>query len=275
MHFRFTRFVALALAMAAILVAADARADEKIGIVLMHGKLGLPIGVGAPGAQLVGARLLAALKRVGYLVAVPEMCWSRRRAFDKPRAECLAEIDATIAGLKKDGATAIVVAGESLGGNAAISYGARHTGLAGVIGFAPADDARGKMGRPEIAAAVARAQQLMAAGKGDTADSFADVNTGAGGSFPIAINTTARIYLSFFDPQGGGAIADSVAQLKAPILWIAGNQDPTQRDAESRFFRFAPANPMNRFISVSANHLATPDAGTDAALAWLAELTKR
>ena len=180
-----------------------------------------------------------------------------------------------IAALKKEGATAIVVGGLSLGGNAAIAYGATHEGLLGVIGLGPADDARAKMSRPAIAAAVERARQFVASGKGDVSDSFVDVNTGAQGSYPMAVNTTPRIYLSFFDPATGGAIADSVAKLQAPLLWIAGNQDPTQRDAENRFFRLAPANPLNRFVPVAANHLTTPDAGSDAVLAWLADLAKR
>ena len=86
-----------------------------------------------------------------------------------------------IATLKAQGATAIVVGGQSLGGNAALAYGATHAGLRGIIGLAPADDPQRKANRPEIAAAVARARTLMAAGKGDQRDSFADVNTGAGG----------------------------------------------------------------------------------------------
>jgi esterase/lipase len=263
------------LALLLVLAAAAARADQKIGVVLLHGKLGSPIGVGGPGGQPVGARLMSALKGAGYLVAAPEMCWSRRRAFDKPREDCLAEIDTAIAGLKKDGASAIVVGGVSLGGNAAIDYGGTHAGLLGVIGLGPADDARAKSGRPDIATAIARARQLAAAGKGDQSDSFVDVNTGAQGSYPMAINTTARIYLSFFDPATAGGIADHVAKLQAPILWIAGSEDPTQREAETRFFAFAPANSMNRFVRVQANHLTAADAGSDAVLAWLGELSKR
>jgi pimeloyl-ACP methyl ester carboxylesterase len=265
----------IVLALFLAFAASSARADQKIGIVLLHGKLGAPIGVGGPGAQPVGARLVSALKGAGYLVAVPEMCWSRRRGFDKPRELCLAEIDAAIVGLKQAGATAIVVGGQSLGGNGAIAYGATHAGLLGIIGFAPADDARSKVNRPEIAAAVARAQQLMASGKGDVSDSFVDVNTGAGGVYPMELDTTPRIYLSFFDPATGGNIADSMPKLEAPILWIAGDKDPTQRGAQDRFFRLAPANPMNRFVAVQATHLATPDAGTDAVLQWLDELAKR
>jgi pimeloyl-ACP methyl ester carboxylesterase len=263
----------VALAAALCLAAAAAQAQQKIGVVLMHGKLGLPLGVSDNRKPGVAVRLIEALKGAGYLVAAPEMCWSRRRSFDKPRDQCLAELDQTIAALKSQGATAIVVGGESLGGNAAIAYGASHAGLLGVIGLAPADDPQRKARRPEIAAAVARAQLLVASGKGDAPDVFADVNTGAQGSFTMAVNTTARIYLSFFDPNSA-AIAPNVAALKAPLLWVAGSADPTQRDSEGAYFQHAPANPLNRYVTVQANHLATPDAGSGAVLAWLAALAK-
>jgi pimeloyl-ACP methyl ester carboxylesterase len=262
-----------ALAALLCLAAAAAGAQQKIGVVLMHGKLGLPLGVSGNGSAGIGAQLIQALTGAGYVVAAPEMCWSRRRGFDKPRDQCLAELDQAIAALKSQGATAFVVGGESLGGNAALAYGASHAGLLGVIGLAPADDPQRKARRPEIAAAIARAQLLMANGKGDASDVFADVNTGAQGSFTTAVNTTARIYLSFNDPQSA-SIAQNLEGLKAPLLWIAGSEDPSQRDSESTYFQQAPANPLNRYVTVQANHLATPDAGRDAVLAWLAALAR-
>ena len=264
----------MALTVALCVAAAAAEAQQKIGVVLMHGKLGVPLGVSDKNGPGVGAQLIEALKGAGYLVAAPEMCWSRRRGFDKPRDQCLAEIDQAIAGLKAQGATAIVVGGQSLGGHAALSYGASHAGLLGVIGLAPADDAQRKARRPDIAAAVARAQQLVASGQGDTREMFADTNTGPQGTFSTVANTTARIYLSFFDP-GNAPIAQDVAALKAPLLWIAGTEDPTQRDSETAYFQHAPANPLNRYVTVEAAHLATPDAACDAVVAWLKDLAKR
>jgi pimeloyl-ACP methyl ester carboxylesterase len=267
--------VAAALVLMLVLGASAARADTKIGVVLLHGKLGMPLGVGNGGRGAAsGARLVAALKGAGYLVATPELCWSRRRGFDKPRAECLAEVDQAIAGLKSDGATAIVVGGLSLGGNEAIVYGTAHPELLGVIAMAPADDARVKSGRPAIAAALAQARALAASGRGDQRAEFADVNTGAQGSYPMALDTTAHIYLSFFDPATVGGIPDNLAKLKVPLLYVAGDADPTQRKADANFAA-APKNATNRFVRVAANHLATPDAATDAVLQWLGQLGKQ
>jgi pimeloyl-ACP methyl ester carboxylesterase len=263
--------------MAVVLAAfatAPAKAD-RIGVILMHGKLGMPLGTANGNARATGAELIAALKDAGYLVALPEMCWSRRRGFDKPYADCLAELEPQIAELRRQGATSIVVGGLSLGGNAALAFGATHgSETIGVIGLSPADDPARKLRRPEIAAALDRARALVAAGKGDERDLFADSNTGPQGSFAMALNTTANIYLSFDDPAGPAAIANSVAKLGVPLLWVSGSQDPTQRDAETTFFARAPANPRNRYVMVAANHLTAPDAAKDAVLQWLAALQK-
>ena len=53
-------------------------------------------------------------KSAGYLVDTPEMCWSRRRIYDRPFLDCLTEIDSAIGRLKGRGAGTIVSAGSSL-----------------------------------------------------------------------------------------------------------------------------------------------------------------
>lgn len=276
---RFRAFVALVAASAAALIlvlfvfASPAGAQQRIGIVLMHGKQGIPLGTSNPRGAVCGAHLIAALRNAGYLVVAPEMCWSRRRDFDKPYPDCLAEIDPMIVQLKSQGATEIVVGGLSLGGNAALAYGATHAGIQGIMVFGPADDPTRKSNRPEISASLAHARQLMAQGQGDVKASFDDVNVNTGGAFPIMVNTTARIFLSFNDTDALTHISPNVARLTAPLLWVAGDGDQTQRSA-AILFQMAPPNPLNRLVTVHSNHIGTPDAGTDAALAWLAELSK-
>lgn len=266
-------FILLAILLC-VAVAAPAGAAEKIGIVLMHGKLGASLG-SVHGRQQIGGRLVAALQDAGYLVATPEMCWSRRREFDLSYTDCFRDIDAAIAELKAKGATAIVVGGLSLGGNAAIGYGATHPGLLGVIGLAPADDPRSKASRPEIAAVIAQAQDLMAKGKGDEATWFDDINTGPRGTYTMKLHTTARIYLSFYGPDSQASIPDNTARLSAPLLWVAGDSDPTQKRGPAFAFDKAPPNPLNRYVTVAATHLETPDAAREAVLAWLSALAQR
>jgi pimeloyl-ACP methyl ester carboxylesterase len=277
MHRRRARIALMALGLMAaaygvLPFAAPAAAQARIGIVLMHGKQGIPMGA-SYGRMPIGAGLIAALRNAGYLVATPEMCWSRQRDFDKPYPDCIAEVDGAIAQLKAQGATAIVVGGLSLGGNGAIAYAATHAGIIGVMAFAPADDPTRKSTRPDVAASLARAHQLMAQGQGDVRTSFDDVNTGTGGVFSIRVATTPRIFLSFNDAGALTHIGANVAKLTVPILWITGDHDPTQGSA-ALVFHMAPASLLNRLVTVRSNHLGTPDAGTDAALAWLAQLKK-
>lgn len=262
------RLLLLIAACLHLATAAADPADAKLGIVLMHGKLGAPLG-SSPRAGFAGAQLIAALRGAGYLVTAPEMCWSRRRSYDKSYPECLAEIDDAVADLKSHGATAIVVAGLSLGGNAAIAYGASHPGLLGVIGIAPADNPPSKARLPAVAAAIAQAQQLVAQGRGDDAHWFDDVNTGPQGSYAMQLRTTPRIYLSFYGPDSTAVIPQNTARLAQPLLWVAGDSDPTQRGGPAFAFDKAPPNPLNRYVTVRGGHIDSLDASRDAVVEWL------
>ena len=158
---------------------------QTIGIVLMHGKTGSP--------NTVIDQLATALQSAGYLVDTPEMCWSRRRIYDRPFLDCLTEIDSAIGRLKGRGAGTIVVAGMSQGGDAALAYGARQANLAGIIALAPAAAPERQVGLPDIAQSVAQARALVAGGRGNETASFVDRN--ADGAF--SVSTTATIYLSY------------------------------------------------------------------------------
>jgi pimeloyl-ACP methyl ester carboxylesterase len=252
---------------------APVHAEPEIGIVLLHGKGGVPMGDSVGRGSVVGGRLVVLLRAAGYRVATPELCWSRQRAFDRPYSDCLRDIDTAIADLKSHGATSIVVGGLSLGGNAAIAYGATHPGLLGIIAMAPADDPTRKAARyPSFTASVTRAHDLMAQGKGDERTHFADTNTGAQGSFATSIEMTPRIFLSFSEQGSLADIPANVAKLTMPLLWVAGDNDPTQRGGRGFAFDKAPPNNLDRYVTVSANHLETPDAGADAILEWLKTL---
>ncbi len=238
-----------------------ASAGEKIGVVLMHGEQG------APGRLITG--LGQALEHAGYLVGRPDMCWSARRGYEEEFPSCLSAIDTAIVKLRNLGATAIVVAGFSLGGTAAIAYGADHPGYVGVIAIAPDHDARVAAIRPEIAESIAHARQLVATGKGDETATFTDVTIGPTGVYETEVATSPAIYLSFFGADSRASIQDNIGKLTAPLLWVAGTEDPGQGSGATKEFEHAPANPLNRFILVTGGHLGTPDAAKASVLAWL------
>ena len=64
---------------------------------------------------------------------------------------------------------------------------------------------------------------------------------------------------------------DNTSRLRAPLLWVAGTADCSPTGPGYAFSR-APANPVNRYVTVDADHLGTPTASRDAVLAWLREL---
>jgi len=234
-----------------------------LGVVLLHGKTGTPGQLG---------KLAAALETAGYAVETPEMCWSKTRIFDKTFADCLKEVDVAVAELKAKGATKIVVGGTSQGAVAAIAYGAATAGLAGVIAMAPAADPPNPSKFPDFATAIKGAQAAVKSGKGDDPASFADLASGKS----ILVNTTAAIFLSFHDPKSPAATIRSVKtklvpKLTAPLLWVAGTNDPTQTGAKAAFDA-APANGLSRLVQVDADHAGTPDASGEAIIAWLKTL---
>jgi esterase/lipase len=231
---------------------------ETVGVVMMHGKHGTP-------GQL--QQLAGTVGDAGFAVERPEMCWSAARIYDRTYLECFADIDAAAARLKARGATAIVVLGMSLGGNAALGFGARRHGLAAIIALAPAHAPEFLNRRPEIAQSIAKAQAEVAAGRGDEKVTFDDVDVGKN----FTVNTTPAIYLSFFGPDSPAVMPENAAHLTAPLLMVSGNNDPTQRNADNIFAR-VPSDPRNKHVTVEADHLGTPAASIAIVLAWLKAL---
>jgi pimeloyl-ACP methyl ester carboxylesterase len=244
------------------LVPAIAWADE-IGVVLMHGKQGNP-------SQSQLSYLFQRIESAGVLLETPTMCWTQYRIYDRTLPDCLAEIDESIAKLKKRGATSIIVGGHSLGGLGALAYASFHKGLRGVIALAPGPSPRAA-NNPVVKAGMAEARSLIAAGQGDGFRTFRDINGGPYGFVSINVRATPNIFVSFWDMSGLADLAEDAAKVTAPIFWASGTEDPGQLPREHGFGR-AAANPLSRYVQVNADHMGTPGAAADAVAAWLKEL---
>jgi pimeloyl-ACP methyl ester carboxylesterase len=238
-------------------------AASDIGVVVLHGTQGMP-------GNIVTSRFEAALKNAGYAVQAPEMCWSRNRIYDAPFPDCLRDIDAAAMKLRSAGAHRIVIAGQSEGGNAALTYASSHPDIAGVIALAPAGNPIGLVRDPRVQDSMTRAQQMVANGHGNDRANFTSTNNGN----DFSVNTTAAIFLSFTDPKGPAVFPRNLPKITVPVLWVAGDADRSQANADT-WFATLPANSLNRMEHVSARHLGTPDAGIGAALAWLKMLPAR
>jgi pimeloyl-ACP methyl ester carboxylesterase len=246
-----------------------AAAPLTVGVVLLHGLDGQPLGSG--GSEGGGA-LVGGLRKAGYGVETPEMCWSNRRIYDRTFTDCFADIDAAIARLRAQGATQFVVGGMSMGGNSALAYAATHPDLLGVMAIAPAHDAATLAGSPRIAASLAQAQAAIAAGKGDAVQTYQDSNNSRRGGPAFTVRTSARNYASFVDPSGPANIAGDLPHLTVPVIWVAGTDDPTQALSAQEFAQI-PANPLSKYVRVNSGHLGTPDAGASAMIDWVRALS--
>lgn len=236
-------------------------AEAKTGVILLHGK-------GATSMQKSPVGMLReALERAGFLVEAPDMPWSRNRGFDRDYEQSMTEIDAIVEKLKGRGATKIVVGGHSIGANAAIGYGSRRSGLAGVLAIAPGHVPDVAGFQDAINHDHKRAKAMIDAGKGGETVEFRDVNQGKKSTLKI----TASIYHSWFDPKGAASMPAAVRNLKpdTPILWIIGEKDGMNERGEAYAFAGAPAHPKNLYKVVSGGHKDTPQAGEGEIIAWL------
>lgn len=238
-----------------LLAAASAQAADKLGVILMHGKQG------SPDKQIVS--LASDLASEGYLVATPEMCWSKRRIYDRIYPDCIAELDKAADKLKADGATAIVVAGHSLGGNGALYYAATRP-VKAVVLLAAAHNPERFINRTEIVESLAKAKAMIAEGRGKETANFNEVNAG----WTFTVSCSADIYASFFDPEGPAVMPLTIAGIQAPILWVSGDRDKGQKGAADVLAK-APANPLNKHVVVSADHMDTPDTAIPTVREWL------
>jgi pimeloyl-ACP methyl ester carboxylesterase len=243
----------------AVVLSPPALAADQIGVVLMHGKRS------APEEHL---SLATALADAGFVTDVPEMCWTARRIYDRAYGDCLREIDDAIARLKQKGATAFVVAGHSLGANGALGYGAITKGLRGIIAIAPGHRPEVLSRRAEVAASLATARKLVAAGRGDVPSRFTDFN----GDFAITVAATPNAYLSFVSPDSPAVMPNNAARLTAPLLYVVGTGDPLQR-GPAEIFEKVPPHPLNRYVTVRAGHFDTSAASAPTVVAWLKKLT--
>ncbi len=169
-------------------------AGNDLGVVLLHGKGGLPSGY--------IRELAAALESKGYLVSTPTMPWAQNRIYDASFEEAMSEIDREVASLRQKGAKFVVIAGHSLGANAALGYVASRDRVEGIIALAPAHTPELQGFRKRVGPDVSRARALITAGKGKEKQRFSDVNQGR----DEQVTATAEVYLSWFDPDGPAVI---------------------------------------------------------------------
>jgi alpha-beta hydrolase superfamily lysophospholipase len=243
---------------------AQHKSIHEIGIVLLHGKGGRPSGTLSGLADELSAQ--------GIKVTMPTMAWSGRGGhpdrYDVTYENALHEIDQSIQTLKAKGATAIVVAGHSLGANAAIAYGATHkSNIVAVIALAPAHTPE-RMRAPEILSKIDEARSRISSGQGRMESIFPDLNVGD--RFEVKGNYLG--WFSYFNPNGSANMSKMVTQLHVPLLVVSGTSDPTAQQIKSTVFERAPTNTKNKYIEINSGHFDMPENAHPVILNWLSTL---
>jgi len=247
---------ARAALLSALLVHPILAASSEVGVVLVHGKWG------SPQSMLPLAR---DLESRSHLVSNAEMAWSGRRLYDVDYPAALKEIEQQVRQLRASGAQRVVVAGQSLGSNAAVAYASSGFDLDGLVILSPGHFPEGGMGR-RLRASLERARGMVAANRGTASASFDDINQGKQRSITISANT----YVSYFDPDGLGAMTKNIKKLSkaVPVLLVIGTADPFYPESKA-MFDSAPPHASSRYVALDADHFNLPKSAADEILKWL------
>jgi len=254
-----------ALAIALPLAASAQPATPVIGIVIMHGKGGLPGGLVKP--------LAAGLEQKGFRVTNLEMPWSGKRHYDKDVAAAEQEVSAALNDLRSKGANKLFVAGHSQGAVFALHYAVKNP-LDGLIIIAPGGNVGSAFYQQQVGAAVARARSLVAAGKGNEPGEFDEFEGGK----TWTVRTTAAVYFSWFDPAGAMNQESSSRALpkSLPVLHVAPRSDyPALLRAKQEMFGALPSHPLTRLYEPNADHRSAPAASVEEIIRWTAEVAVR
>ncbi len=253
--------IASTLVPAFVWAAVPAASENRVGVVLMHGSK----GTARPNSPI--GPLIVALRRAGILVAAPDMPWSRTRHLSKAVKGSLEEIDRAVADLKRQGAVKIVVGGHSIGANAAMAYGARRKGLAGILALAPGHVPSVSGWQKKMKFDYRRAERLINEGRGKVKAEFRFHNQGRTSTERV----TPEVYFSWFDPQGAANYRKNAEKLwpGTALLWIVGRKDIMARRGRNFAFGKVPVHPKSKYVEVAGGHLATPRVGAKIVIAWL------
>jgi pimeloyl-ACP methyl ester carboxylesterase len=220
----------------------------RLGVILLHGKLGDPLG--HDGLDALALDLLAA----GHAIALPSMPWGHDGwlTIDRDVPASLALIDRMAKQLKKQGAAHIVLVGHSLGADVALAYAVSRGDLAGLVMVDPEHRPAALAGRDAATReALERARALVAEGRGDARFIGPD---GDGDGDGFVLTTRAAVYLSWMDPTGLAEMSVQAPRLppSIPLLLAVGRHRPFRDEAEQAVYRPAARHPYSRWLADEA-----------------------
>lgn len=233
-----------------------------IGIVFLHGKSG------NPGTDH-NKRFIGKLRAAGYNIIAPIMPWSKKRGYEGSREQGLEVIDESVRLL---GMPRVVIIGHSMGGVAALQYGARGVAesVIGLVSIAPGHDPHygGKLRRVTESDATDACADLRA-GKGSEKARRTELNTGK----KSTIKASAEYYCTYYSIEEYPDTQAVAEDISVPVLLVSGQEDrltAVYRHADIMFS--LPENDKNKHLILPGKHKSVLFKNTDAITEWLSNL---
>lgn len=262
---RWSRSAAVsAAAIAALILATPAMAQGTIGIIYMHGKQSPP---NTTGSGDIASKAAAA----GMKMVAPTMPWTRGgwEKISVSPEEAFAIIDGHASQLRAQGAQRIVIGGQSLGANMALSYAVARQNVAGVVMAAPGHSPGGSYNRnAAIKENVDKACELAKSGQGSQPFTGLDQNQGNS----VRVSTTAAVYCGWMNPRGLASMQARAPGLPAtiPLMLVIGTEDISFGIAESTIYKPAAKHPYSKYLAISGgDHRNTDHAASQRIVDWI------
>jgi len=232
-------------------------------IIALHGKWGKPPGP-----------LAADLQAAGFHVMSPAMAWGRDRFYDVDYPSALLEIRDSVAQLRAQGFAHVVLAGHSLGANAALAYAASHGDVDALMIYAPGHVPEWQFRNGDTATILQKARALVEGGQGDARDfEITDFNSG---NRRRQLVVSAAVYLSYYEPEGLANMAVSAKRVSkaTPVFYAGTTQDGITRwgNGAQYVFNHLPPHPQSVYLESRASHLDVPQDTAAQSLEFLKSL---
>ena len=227
---------------------------QEVGMVLLHGKWGIPPGP-----------LANKFKDEGYQVISPSMPWSRTRNYDATYEQNIEDIHQIIQKLRNDGSKLVILGGLSFGANAVLAYLSKFQDVDGVMLFSPGHQPERFYARGLTSTSVNNARSLLQSGQGNVSFIFTDFNQGRNRE----MSSTVSIYLSYFDPNGLANMPKSAGLVSKSIPAFCVMSSAEQSLGKDYFFSKLPSNPLSKYIETPASHIQAPEVTYDDASSFV------
>ncbi|MBO6521247.1 MAG: alpha/beta fold hydrolase [Rhodospirillales bacterium] len=262
---RSRKFLFVVVAATLMLAGGGHALAADIGVVVLHGKGGMPGG-------LVKSLALH-LSRSGMDVANLEMPWSRDREYGAAPEAGVGEIDAAFEKMRADGAKKVFVVGHSLGALFAAHYAAERA-VSGLVLVAPGGNVASRFWQDKVSDSLDKAARLIDEGKGEEKTDFIDFEGSKGNS---TIHVTPTLYRAWFSTDSPLNQRRTYGRLPAglPVLNIVPVNDyKALVRAKDDLFRLLPDTPDREMYEPHTNHQNAPAESAEKITAWIERVAK-